>query len=192
MWRSLKYYSIDILLNLQLHRLTDDQAFTLKAALSGHNVFYYGPSRHWKVFLRERNFSATWTKRQKCGHYLSHWNFRYTLQRFEKSRPYCPFFLRKPLFRKLAVLPLEEISNVATAIFTYRFFNNMLPSTFDKFFQLNKELHEYNTRGSEKSTWSMGRLIIRNTLLEIRDAIFGINFLSKYYNPKHYKFSRTN
>jgi len=56
----------------------------------------------------------------------------------------------KPLFRKLANLPLEEINNVATAIFTYKFFNNMLPSTFDKFFQLDKELHEYNTRGSEK------------------------------------------
>jgi len=27
---------------LQLHRLTDDQAFTLKAALSGHNVFVTG------------------------------------------------------------------------------------------------------------------------------------------------------
>ena len=31
-----------------------------------------------------------------------------------------------------------------------QFFNNMLPSTFHKFFLLNKELHEYNTRGSEK------------------------------------------
>jgi len=64
----------------------------------------------------------------------------------------------KPLFRKvLAVLPLEDINNVATAIFTYKFFNNMLPSTFDTFFQLNKELHEYNTRGSKKIHMKHGR-----------------------------------
>ena len=49
MWRSLKY-SIDIL-NLQLHRLTDDQAFSLKAALSGHNVFITGQAGTGKSFL---------------------------------------------------------------------------------------------------------------------------------------------
>ena len=63
----------------------------------------------------------------------------------------------KPLIRKLAVLPLEEINNIATAIFTYKFFNNMLPITFNKFFQLNKELHEYNTRGSKKFHMKHGR-----------------------------------
>jgi len=34
-----------------------------------------------------------------------------------------------------------------------------------------------------KSTVNWGGLIIINILLEIRDIIFGINFLSKYYNP---------
>ena len=33
----------------------------------------------------------------------------------------------------------------------------MLPSTFDTFFQLNKELHEYNTRGSKKIHIKHGR-----------------------------------
>ena len=80
----------------------------------------------------------------------------------------------KPLFRKLAILPLEDINNVATAIFTYKFFNNMLPSTFDTFFQLNKELHEYNTRGSEKIHMKHGRTNYKKyTTRNIRDVIFG-------------------
>jgi len=55
MWRSLKYYSIDIL-NLQLHRLTDDQAFALKAALSGNNVFITGQAGTGKSFLVKEIF----------------------------------------------------------------------------------------------------------------------------------------
>ena len=56
MWRSLKYYSIDIL-NLQLHiRLTDDQAFTLKAALSGRNAFITGQAGTGKSFLLKEIF----------------------------------------------------------------------------------------------------------------------------------------
>ena len=64
----------------------------------------------------------------------------------------------KPLFSKLAVLPLEDINNLATAVFTYKFFNNtVLPNTFNKFFQLNKDLHEYNTRRSRKIHLKHGR-----------------------------------
>ena len=92
MWRSLKY-SIDIL-NLQIHRLTDDQAFTLKAALSGHNVFITGQAGTGKSFLVKEIFQQLEQSGKKCGRYLLHWNFRHTLQRFENSRPYCPFFLR--------------------------------------------------------------------------------------------------
>ena len=38
----------------------------------------------------------------------------------------------------------------------------MLPSTFDKVFQLNKELHEYNTRGSQKIYMKHGRTNYKN------------------------------
>jgi len=41
---------------LQLHRLTDDQAFTLKAALSGHNVFITGQAGTGKSFLVKEIF----------------------------------------------------------------------------------------------------------------------------------------
>ena len=54
------------------------------------------------------------------------------------------------LFQKLSILPIDEINNEAIALFTFRYFNNTLPVTFDNFFKLNMELHSHNTRSSTK------------------------------------------
>ena len=51
-----------------------------------------------------------------------------------------------PLFRELSILPLDDINNEAIALFMFRYFNNMLPSSFNDFFCLNKDVHRYNTR----------------------------------------------
>ena len=53
-----------------------------------------------------------------------------------------------PLFRELSTLPLDDISNEAIALFMFRYFNNMLPSSLNDFFCLNKDVHRYNTRSS--------------------------------------------
>ena len=55
-----------------------------------------------------------------------------------------------PLFKKLSILPIDEINNEAIALFTFRYFNNTLPVTFDNFFKLNMKLHSHNTRSSTK------------------------------------------
>ena len=53
-----------------------------------------------------------------------------------------------PLFRELSILPLDDINNEAIALFMSRYFNNILPSSFNDFFCLNKDVHRYNTRSS--------------------------------------------
>ena len=53
-----------------------------------------------------------------------------------------------PLFKELSSLPLDDINNEAIALFMYPFFHNMLPSSFDNFFSLNKDIHKCNTRSS--------------------------------------------
>ena len=53
-----------------------------------------------------------------------------------------------PLFKKLSILSIDNINNEAVAIFMFRYFNNGLPISFQNFFKLNKELHNYNTRSS--------------------------------------------
>ena len=94
MWRSLKYYSIDIL-NLQLPiRLTDDQAFTLKAALSGHNVFITRQAGTGKSFLLKEIFQQLEQSGKKVAIISSTGISGTPLQKCEKFRPYCPFFLR--------------------------------------------------------------------------------------------------
>ena len=37
-----------------------------------------------------------------------------------------------------------------TAMFMFKYFSNMLPMTFDNYFQLNNEIHSYYTRSSTK------------------------------------------
>ena len=54
------------------------------------------------------------------------------------------------LFKKLSILPVEKVNDEAVALFTFRYFNRMLPETFNDFFKLNKEFRSYNTRSSSK------------------------------------------
>ena len=46
------------------------------------------------------------------------------------------------------MLQLDDITLQVTALFMFRFFNNMLPDSFNDYFILNKEFHHYNTRPS--------------------------------------------
>ena len=55
-----------------------------------------------------------------------------------------------PIFKKLSVLPFDQINKEKVALFMFRYFNKMLPSAFDAFFTLNKDLHNHNTRSSAK------------------------------------------
>ena len=56
-----------------------------------------------------------------------------------------------PLVKELSILPLDDINNEAIALFMFRFFNNMLPSSFKNFFCLNKDIHKYNTSRSSSN-----------------------------------------
>ena len=51
-----------------------------------------------------------------------------------------------PLFKELLISPLDDINNEAIALFMFRYFNNNLPSSFNDFFCLNKDVHQFNTR----------------------------------------------
>ena len=53
-----------------------------------------------------------------------------------------------PLFKELLISPLVDINNKAIALFKSRYFSNNLPPSFNDFFCLNKDVHQYNTRSS--------------------------------------------
>ena len=55
-----------------------------------------------------------------------------------------------PIFNKLSILPFDQINEEKTALFMFRYFNKMLPATFDSFFTLNKDFHNHYTRSSIK------------------------------------------
>ena len=68
-----------------------------------------------------------------------------------------------PLFKELSILPLDDINNAAIALFKFRYFNNMLPSSFNNFFCLNKEIHQYNRRSSSNIHKIQARTNYQNT-----------------------------
>ena len=53
-----------------------------------------------------------------------------------------------PLFKRISILQLHDINLQVAALFMFRFFNNMVPDSFNDYFMLNKEKHQYNTRSS--------------------------------------------
>ena len=55
-----------------------------------------------------------------------------------------------PIFKKLPILPFHQINEEKTALFMFRYFNKMLPATFDSFFTLNRDFHNHYTRSSTK------------------------------------------
>ena len=57
---------------------------------------------------------------------------------------------RPHIFKKLSLLPFDQVNKEKVALFMFRYFNKMLPSAFDAFFTLNKDLHNHNTRSSAK------------------------------------------
>ena len=53
-----------------------------------------------------------------------------------------------PIFCRLKTLKITDIYNLQTAIFMYKFSNNLLPLSFRSFFEYNKNIHTYPTRHS--------------------------------------------
>ena len=53
-----------------------------------------------------------------------------------------------PSFHKLKILRLPDIYRFSILVFMYKYKNNLLPATFDKFYQENKDFHRYPTRGA--------------------------------------------
>ena len=63
-----------------------------------------------------------------------------------------------PLFKSIKLLKLADLSYLYTSIFMYKYYNNMLPLTFDDSFTRVDEIHHYNTRLSAKISYSLPKV----------------------------------
>ena len=55
----------------------------------------------------------------------------------------------RPIFTNLKLLNFTNISLYQTAIFMYKFHNNLLPECFNDYFALNDRIHDHDTRSSK-------------------------------------------
>ena len=59
----------------------------------------------------------------------------------------------EPLFKKLEILKLTDLVTLHDALLMYHYHHNLLPSSFENFFQTVASIHSYNTRLASKSTY---------------------------------------
>ena len=59
----------------------------------------------------------------------------------------------EPLFMELVILKLTDLVTLHNALLMYHYYYNLLPSSFENFFQSVASAHSYNTRLASKSTY---------------------------------------
>ena len=59
----------------------------------------------------------------------------------------------EPLFKELEILKLGDLVSLHNALFLYQYHKNLLPSSFDNFFQSVSSIHQYKTRLGSRSTY---------------------------------------
>ena len=63
-----------------------------------------------------------------------------------------------PLFIKLKIVKFHDLVYIHNAIFVYNYNSGNLPNTFDTFFVLVNQKHNYNTRLSSRSSYSLPKI----------------------------------
>ena len=58
----------------------------------------------------------------------------------------------EPLFKELEILKLTDLVTLQIVLLMYHYYYNLLPSSFENFFQTVASIHSYNTRLASKST----------------------------------------
>ena len=60
-----------------------------------------------------------------------------------------------PLFRHLQIIKLVDLIELFTGTFTYKYYNNLLPSNFSDLFTPVNQVYSYNTRLASKLSFSL-------------------------------------
>ena len=102
----------------------------------------------------------------------------------------CPF---APLFADLNTLTVQDINKLQTALFMYKYHNNLLPDIFTDYFVKANTIHGYNTRQSymyrpcyfnthlaNNSIKRQGPLIWSSVPQNIRDSTSVFSFKTKF------------
>jgi hypothetical protein len=82
----------------------------------------------------------------------------------------------KEAFKKLNLLRLPELYKFSVLLFVYKYKNNLLPQTFQNFYQTNSQVHQYPTRNAGRFREPMAKL--RITAAFIKKA--GVSLWNEY------------
>ena len=86
-----------------------------------------------------------------------------------------------PLFRLLAIMKISDLVTFHIALFMHKFYNKLLPSYFDSFFNPVLRIHNYNTRSAANQSYYLPRA-------RTNYGIFNIRFQGpNVWNSQRYK-----
>ena len=60
-----------------------------------------------------------------------------------------------PIFKSFKIIKFFDLVKFITAVFMYKFHNQLLPSVFSNFFTPVRNIHNYNTRLASKSSFAL-------------------------------------
>ena len=80
----------------------------------------------------------------------------------------------EPLFKELEILKLTDLVTLHNALLMYHYYYNLLPSSFENFFQTVASLHSYNTRLASKSTYYINTIKTNYGKFNIRFAAVNV------------------
>ena len=63
-----------------------------------------------------------------------------------------------PVFIQLKIIKFKDLVYLQNAIFVYNFYSSKLPQTFDKYFILVDQRHNYNTRHASRSSYLLPKI----------------------------------
>jgi len=63
-----------------------------------------------------------------------------------------------PLFKRLNIIKFFDLIEYYISIFMFKYYNNLLPSSFDSFFTQVNQKHHYNTRAASKQSYYLPKV----------------------------------
>ena len=79
-----------------------------------------------------------------------------------------------PLFQKHDILNIYDSYKLELGVFMYKYFNGLLPMSFNAFFTKLPDIHNYDTRNKSNYNPTRNKKVLLTKQLELRDQSYGI------------------
>ena len=92
-----------------------------------------------------------------------------------------------PLFKKMQILPFQELLSLETAIFMFKLSTNLLPKALNEYFTSNCSIHNYNTRIARNIHLPLNRTSMSQSSISYNGPVLWNSLQPQFKNSKTVK-----